>query len=713
MKRQVPLKALSLAAVILAGLIVWGVTGAGGTAETSQMNPTLTEATAMAQTVNSVFPSHEPYGTGIGVMPGRVVWTYDPNSVDWDGEGYWWELDHFNEAAIQQMVEQGIASLAGARDPVSGWTALFTEHNRTHGSSGGYQAGQKIAVKVNMNGAGAYSDDQHGQTHESYTNPVVLRALLVSLVEDAGVSAEDITVYDAGRVIPDYVRELCSKAPLEGVQFRYRDIAGSNDARPDEDAPVIWSQEVSGEANYLPDCVTQADYLINLANLKGHVYGITLTAKNHFGSILNSDRMRAPQAAGLHRYLTQNRMGSYTVLVDLMANYQLGKKTMLYLLDAVICAPGESVSVTAENSRWQQAPFHGDYASSIFFSQDPVAIDSVGADFLMNEPAVTSRNSALQGNPNVENYLHEAGLVAAAPSGTVYYDGNGVRVTNLGVHEHWNNPTDKQYSRNLRSGEGIELVRVGAGFDGEETSPQLEGAADFTDVPPGAWYAPAVEYCRENGLMSGTSSNTFSPDAMTSRAMLVAILYRQAGNPEAGMHPRFSDVPAEAWYENALAWAVEAGVIGGYADGRFGPNDPVTREQFVTILWRYTGSPAGTQTDSFSDGKVISAYAAEAVQWAAGKGIISGRSDGRFAPHSGVTRAEAAVMLYRYLSRQEDEAPAESGSTEETAPAVFMTTNLTADGLMAVYEALDAAPSGRIAVKLSTGEPGSITSEPI
>ena len=91
-------------------------------------------------------------------------------------------------------------------------------------------------------------------------------------------------------------------------------------------------------------------------------------------------------------------------------------------------------------------------------SQDPVAIDSVGADFLMNEPAVTSRNGSLRDNPTVENYLHEAGLVGQAPSGTVYTDSQSHTVTNLGVHEHWNNSADKQYSRNLGKHEGIELI---------------------------------------------------------------------------------------------------------------------------------------------------------------------------------------------------------------------------------------------------------------
>lgn len=138
----------------------------------------------------------------------------------------------------------------------------------------------------------------------------------------------------------------------------------------------------------------------------------------------------------------------------------VGAKTVLCVLDALIVAPGESVGVTRENSLWQQAPFNNHYTASVFFSQDPVAIDSVGADFLMHEPAVTSRNGALRNNPNVENYLHEAGSVARPPSGTTYLDGNGRAVSKLGVHEHWNTPRDKLYGRNLGRNEGVELVRA-------------------------------------------------------------------------------------------------------------------------------------------------------------------------------------------------------------------------------------------------------------
>ena len=458
---------LLLSATLLATLPACGQSGKIAESEKQKLSA---HAADSPGGYHPVFPQHEPFGTGVGAMPGRVVWSYDPASVDWDGSGYWWELEHFNETALQRMVRGGIASLAGEQDAAAGWDALFRAHNAAHGRSGGYQSGQKIAIKANMNGFGTFGDDS--SSHMSYANPMVLKTLLISLVTDAGVSPQNITVYDASRIFPQEMMSICTRGELSGVQFRYMDLGGPNDAQPDTSVPVVWSQSVSGADNYLPTCVTEADYLINLAELKGHSYGITLTGKNHFGTLMNSSRLRPPEAAGIHRYLTQNRMDAYTVLVDLMGNYQLGEKTMLYMLDAVICATSEGASISGENSRWQQEPFNGDYTSSLFFSQDPVAIDSVGADFLMNEPAVTSRNSALRDNLNVENYLHEAGLVANAPSGTVYYNGNGERITNLGVHEHWNNPTDKQYSRNLGADQGIELIQAGP-------SPETPGIQSF------------------------------------------------------------------------------------------------------------------------------------------------------------------------------------------------------------------------------------------
>lgn len=405
---------------------------------------------------DSVFPQHEPYGEGIGAMPGRVVWVYDTDSVLWDGDGYWWKPDNFDKKAIQDMVNDSIASLGGKETAKDGWDALFLAHNMAQEKGNtGYTAGEKIVIKANINGSGVFDDDTSGETRMSYTNPVLLNTLLVSLVEEAGVPPSDITVYDVSRLFPDYIVELCTEGILDGVHFVDR-----KNGVADENAPINWSYEFGGAVSYLPSCVTEADYMVNLANLKGHSYGITLCGKNHFGSFINGNAMRPPEGANLHQFLTRNEMGSYSPLTDLMANEQLGGKTVLYMLDGLICATSEGASVTKDSSRWQQAPFNGNYTSSVFVSQDPVAIDSVGADFLINEPVVTDRNGALKDNPNVENYLHEAGLVGDAPSGNVYQNGNGEIVTNLGVHEHWNNSVEKLYSRNLGKDEGIELISI-------------------------------------------------------------------------------------------------------------------------------------------------------------------------------------------------------------------------------------------------------------
>lgn len=180
----------------------------------------------------------------------------------------------------------------------------------------------------------------------------------------------------------------------------------------------------------------------------------------------------------------------------------------------------------------------------------------------------------------------------------------------------------------------------------------------FTDVAADAWYAEAVAYCRENGLMSGTSERTFSPNTMTSRAMLVTILYRQAGSPSLeneDLGYPFSDVPGDSWYADGVYWARLEGVVSGYDGNRFGPNDPVTREQLATILWRDAGSPATeSEQQPFADQAAIASYAVEAVAWARENGIVNGRDGNRFDPDGQATRAETATILYRYLTRGQE-----------------------------------------------------------
>ena len=186
-------------------------------------------------------------------------------------------------AVIQRMVDSSIAALGGKENAKDGWAALFQAHN----GGSGYAAGEKIAIKANINGPGVMDNDTSGETRMSYTNPVLLKVLLTSLVEEAGVAPSDITVYDVSRLFPDYMVKLCTGGNLRGVNF-----VGRNNGVVDESAPILWSHQFSGKVNYLPTCITEAKYVINFANLKGHSYGTTLCGKNHFASFINGNMMR-------------------------------------------------------------------------------------------------------------------------------------------------------------------------------------------------------------------------------------------------------------------------------------------------------------------------------------------------------------------------------------------------------------------------------------
>lgn len=171
----------------------------------------------------------------------------------------------------------------------------------------------------------------------------------------------------------------------------------------------------------------------------------------------------------------------------------------------------------------------------------------------------------------------------------------------------------------------------------------------FTDVKEGVWFREAVEYVYENGLMSGTGAATFGPDLATNRGMIVTILYRLAGSPAAGGSV-FTDVAGGQYYAKAVTWAAANGVVSGYGDGRFGPNDPITREQMAVILQGYarlSGIDVSARADlsGYADAGKISPYAREAMGWASASGLISGTSATTLTPAGTATRAQAAVIL--------------------------------------------------------------------
>lgn len=194
-----------------------------------------------------------------------------------------------------------------------------------------------------------------------------------------------------------------------------------------------------------------------------------------------------------------------------------------------------------------------------------------------------------------------------------------------------------------------------------------ESDTGFTDVGAAAWFAQEAVWCRDNGVMNGTSDSTFSPDRTMTRGMLATVLYRAAGSPVVTGFPSFSDVSSSSAYANGVAWAAANGIVTGYGDGRFGLNAPVTRQQIAAILWRYDGSEMVETAASFTDSDSISSYAAHAVNWAAANGIIAGRNDGSFDPTGIATRAQVAVILYRYLTGTASQTPDQGETPEDSA----------------------------------------------
>ena len=186
----------------------------------------------------------------------------------------------------------------------------------------------------------------------------------------------------------------------------------------------------------------------------------------------------------------------------------------------------------------------------------------------------------------------------------------------------------------------------------------------FSDVAADAWYGEAVMYCRDNGLINGTSQTTFTPDATMTRAQLCAVFYRMAGSPEVSGADAFADTPTGAWYEDAILWAGQNGIMSGYTAASFGPNDPVTRAQIAAILWRYAGQPDSDAAENYTDETSIPSWADTAVDWAQASGTITGMADGSFQPNGRATRAQVAVILMRYDSRTAPtpEPPPEAGT---------------------------------------------------
>jgi hypothetical protein len=435
---------------------------------------------------------NDPMGEAKGIFPGRVVWVHDPDATNEDcnpgqsGDG--WFLNKNNDQnAIDAMLDTAVKIISGGTDIGDAWDKIFKYNNSNRGKADtGYVSGEVIFIKVNRTSSYAIGSNFEPVNYGvSETSPHVILALLRHLVNEVGVAEEDIYIGDPMKHIYNHDYDLWhGEFPDIHYLDHDRDYGGRELVEEGTDSVIyysdrgevlregiIWTDPSSGDPIYddhfytiLEDC----DYLINVPTLKGHKRaGITMFAKNHFGSHTRSN------AAHLHMGLVdpdenpgngiqRPGYGKYRVLVDLMGYSLIRKKNLIFLMDALWSASWE----LGIPSKWTLPPFNDDWSSSIFVSLDNVAIESVGYDFLRTEYTEENHGSG-QTWPQMEgadDYLEQAADSANWTDSIPYYDpeDDGTSIPSLGVHEHWDNAADRQYTRNFdpEEGEGIELVSI-------------------------------------------------------------------------------------------------------------------------------------------------------------------------------------------------------------------------------------------------------------
>ncbi|HNR41354.1 MAG TPA: DUF362 domain-containing protein [Bacteroidales bacterium] len=442
---------------------------------------------------------NQPMGRALGGNPGRVVWAWNPGATNPDcknvieNNNWYFNPVNFDQKIIDSMFSESILKLTGESKLNKAWDQLFRYHNlKKHNKDRGYTPGEKIYIKINQGTSDwllSREDKANGYFVPSYplkpgarsrgygameTGPYIVLELLRELVNECGINQSDISIGDPHKHIFGHNYSYWHKE-FPGIRYtdKYSDAFNRTVVKETEKVLLFYSDKTMTDRLF--DVIEDADYMINLANFKPHgSAGISLTTKNHFGSIAGrASRLHystvAPSWETSPRQVgNPNNRGyrKYRAMVDLMGSKYLGRNTMLFIVDGMF---GGGSDETKGPVKYFMPPFNGHWSSSIFMSQDQVALESVCFDFLRTEWDGNNKHDPanavwewVPNMPGVDDHLHQAADPKNWPDGLIYDpDNSGIPLTSLGVHEHWNNPVDMQYSGNLGKQNGITLVSVG------------------------------------------------------------------------------------------------------------------------------------------------------------------------------------------------------------------------------------------------------------
>lgn len=429
-------------------------------------------------------PVNQPIGQPVGIFPGRVVWVWDrfatraecTNTIKDDGHDFWFQDKNTDQLLVTQMISTGIQQLTGKKTDSESWDTIFRFYNKRNNKGDiGYTRGEKIFLKLNCTSAGSIDPDTMGRNYKSTwlkaseTSPQIVLAVLRQLVNKAGVPQSAIYVGDPQRNI---FQESYEKffAEFPEVNYLGNNLYNTNlkilengrtPLKISDTAMIFYSDKGTVMPGVISDKLygifDEMEYMLNIPMMKGHNgSGITAFPKNHFGS------QARQSSAHLHdamMYKGREGYGKYRVMVDIMGSEYLGKKNLVYILDALYPGPDWGDAPV----KFTMSPFNDHWASSVFFSFDEVAIESVAFDFLRTELDGNNKytDKAFPNYYGCDDNLHQAASEANWPNGIIYAPNrDGIKIPSLGVHEHWNNATEKKYSRNLGTASGIELVSV-------------------------------------------------------------------------------------------------------------------------------------------------------------------------------------------------------------------------------------------------------------